>query len=715
MIRLRAEFQYGGATRLFTFQKMIFLVSAQELPYHPNIQRCTALAAVNIIDQMPHMGWDTETTGLSPLDHKPILEAFGNKETQVVIDLRTTSYEDLYTIHSTAATKECTAHNVKFDYKMMLYHYPDLPLPTCWDTMIMAQILYNGHDIGGFSLANLLRKAMKITMSKEVRNSFVGKDDTTPFSLAEILYQADDVGHLPELQRILYKKGTPHHYEDLFALEKKVTKVLAKMELKGFAFDQEAWLTLASKSERLLYDHQLEMDSILNGLSRQFPQLISANLARVRFEGSNPDHYNNYASKDTLIKIFTAVDELRNLPVREDLNEFVAKKAANIRKRKDKNMQVTFSNGVTATQGLLFPVQETEPQLKPSEKYSLDQSGLENYLKNDRNKVSPLREFVKSLLKYREEAKRVSTYGAGFISTLSSDKRARTAFSQAFTATGRLSSASYRIDDTNNREGYNAQNIPAIKEMRHCFKADEGYMMATIDYSGQEIALAASQSQDPLLLRSLNEGLDLHSHLAQSTFRLIKNNLDLIVSKEINAHLRKKHKPILFGLFYGAGPKRIADILDISMELASQVYSNIRDMLPDFFAYQDGIQCQALANKFVHDHSKFGRKRWFTDADVTDKAYKVTKQASNFPMQSSGASMVKEALVLTDEYLDTFRDQYPKIGIVGQVHDEIIFQIPADRLDIAQRCAEIMEQVGNTYLEGAKIKAEMEWKPYWTK
>jgi DNA polymerase-1 len=345
----------------------------------------------------------------------------------------------------------------------------------------------------------------------------------------------------------------------------------------------------------------------------------------------------------------------------------------------------------------LFDVPETKIELTEKEQYKFGKGELKDYLRSSDNPL--LKPFVDILLEYKKVAKQISTYGEKFLDAISEDGRARSQYSQVYTTTGRLSSSSFSIgekDGSDVREGYNAQNIPKSKALRNCFIADPGYMIATIDYSGQETVLAASQSKDKLLLDLALHDADIHSILATESFRIIYQDDGLIVAKDKNVHLRNQHKGVLFALFYGAGAKRIQIVLNTTPTKAKAVYAKIREMMPAFFKYQDIVQDRALRLGYVDDNTKYRRRRTFP---VGTPDHKKTKQASNYPMQSSGASMVKEALVACDAYLETFRAEYPLIGVIGQVHDEIIFQIPKDRKDIAERCVAIMEEVGITSLE----------------
>jgi len=64
----------------------------------------------------------------------------------------------------------------------------------------------------------------------------------------------------------------------------------------------------------------------------------------------------------------------------------------------------------------------------------------------------------------------------------------------------------------------NLQQIPRAGEYRSCFLADPGKLMVLADYSGQEIAIAAVASQDPVWLKILREDGDIHGDMAARMF-----------------------------------------------------------------------------------------------------------------------------------------------------------------------------------------------------
>ena len=86
-------------------------------------------------------------------------------------------------------------------------------------------------------------------------------------------------------------------------------------------------------------------------------------------------------------------------------------------------------------------------------------------------------------------------------------------------------------------------------------------------------------------------------------------------------------------------------------------------------------------------------------------------------MQSTGASMVKEAMIETDEkLLRPLRKEYPYTYIVMQEHDEGVYQIPDSTLSyLPKQIHDIWVEVGNSYLDGVEIDAEYKISKCWTK
>ncbi|MBD3816696.1 MAG: DNA polymerase I, partial [Halothiobacillus sp.] len=153
------------------------------------------------------------------------------------------------------------------------------------------------------------------------------------------------------------------------------------------------------------------------------------------------------------------------------------------------------------------------------------------------------------ILDYRGLTKLKSTY----IDRLPEDIHAHTgrvhsAFHQAVTATGRLSSSNP-----------NLQNIPIRSEegrrIRQAFVADPGYKLISADYSQIELRIMAHLSEDERLCAAFAAGEDIHRATAAEVFG--------VKEVEVSDNQRRAAKAINFGLIYGMSAFGLAKQLDV--------------------------------------------------------------------------------------------------------------------------------------------------------
>jgi len=118
---------------------------------------------------------------------------------------------------------------------------------------------------------------------------------------------------------------------------------------------------------------------------------------------------------------------------------------------------------------------------------------------------------VKIILKYREVTKLLSTYVDKMPNNLNpKTNRIHASFNQNGTDTGRFSSSNP-----------NMQNIPSHnKDIRKIFKATDGYLMISSDYSAQEPRLMAHMSKDKKMIDAYIKGKDLYSEIAAISYNL---------------------------------------------------------------------------------------------------------------------------------------------------------------------------------------------------
>src|SRR5690606_24780634 len=104
----------------------------------------------------------------------------------------------------------------------------------------------------------------------------------------------------------------------------------------------------------------------------------------------------------------------------------------------------------------------------------------------------------------------------------------------------------------------NFQNIPREGGFRACVTSDPGYVMIGADFSGVEVRFAAALSQDPTLLRFLEEDRDLHEEVALQVWGPDPETS----AKKGRPAPKKAHryiaKRVVFGRLYGGGIATLA-------------------------------------------------------------------------------------------------------------------------------------------------------------
>ena len=275
---------------------------------------------------------------------------------------------------------------------------------------------------------------------------------------------------------------------------------------------------------------------------------------------------------------------------------------------------------------------------------------------------------AKIILEYRSLSKLKSTYTDKLPQQINSQtRRVHTSYHQAITATGRLSSSDP-----------NLQNIPirnpAGRRIRQAFIAPENYSLLAADYSQIELRIMAHLSQDKRLLNAFAKGLDIHKATAAEVFAVDLN--------AVTEDQRRKAKAINFGLIYGMSAFGLAKQLGVERAAAQSYINAYFAQYPDVHEYMEKSRKFAHENEYVE--TLFGRRLYI--AEVNSKNIQRQKAAEraaiNGPLQGTAADIIKLAMIQVDQWL---QESKLDIYMVMQVHDELVFEVPHDKLDIAKR------------------------------
>ena len=280
-------------------------------------------------------------------------------------------------------------------------------------------------------------------------------------------------------------------------------------------------------------------------------------------------------------------------------------------------------------------------------------------------------EFVKTYIKYKEQAKLATSYGDKFLENVDSDGRIRTSFKQILN-TGRVASGKP-----------NMQQIPADNDYRNCFISGyDDWVFVSGDYSSQELCIIATGSKDPVWIKALEDGEDLHSVCAELVYGkewqdAAEPDCAYMQSKvkcNCPGHkkLRTNVKSINFGLAYGMGPHKLADTLLISIKEAERLIEKYFTAFPAIKHFLESLGNYGKQNGHIKTYAPYRRIRWFDawDGAKTDKAMmgKIERASKNTPIQGSGADMCKSALIMVRDHI--YENNLP-VKLVMTVHDQI--------------------------------------------
>ncbi len=302
-----------------------------------------------------------------------------------------------------------------------------------------------------------------------------------------------------------------------------------------------------------------------------------------------------------------------------------------------------------------LPILAKTPKGQPSTAESVLQELAQDY------------DLPRLILEYRSLSKLKSTYTDKLPGQINaSTGRVHTSYHQAVAATGRLSSSDP-----------NLQNIPIRTEegrrIRQAFIAPENCVLLAADYSQIELRIMAHLSQDKGLLEAFSQNEDIHRKTAAEVFAT--------TTDEVSNDQRRAAKAINFGLIYGMSPFGLAKQLGITRGEAKDYIDRYFEHYPDVKNYMEITREQAREQGYVE--TVFGRRLYLPEINARNAARRqyAERTAINAPMQGTAADIIKRAMIDIQNYLNK---NYPDIKLIMQVHDELVFEIPENKVKMLE-------------------------------
>ncbi len=236
----------------------------------------------------------------------------------------------------------------------------------------------------------------------------------------------------------------------------------------------------------------------------------------------------------------------------------------------------------------------------------------------------------------------------------------------------------------------NCQNMPRKTNdpigVRSFIKAPEGQLILSLDYSQIELRVGSFYCRDEVMMDTYRKNGDIHAATTSVIFGVSyeeaqdKHRVDYKEQRTIA-------KNVNFGTFYGLFARGLQRTLkfkagvDKSVEECQEILDNLKAGYPGLTRWQD--ETKALAAKRMYSETWLGRRRYLPNIRSSEWGQKsfAERCALNTPIQGTAADILKLGIT---RILRGLPDR-PWLKPILQIHDELTFLIPEDRLDDAVR------------------------------
>jgi len=597
-----------------------------------------------------------------------------DKKYQFIFDINRLTDEELRILKEILSSRVTFyIHNAKFEYTVIKYVF-GIDIKVIRDTYILTKLLTNGLTLekGTLSLKGLVHELTGISLDKGAQITF----DGDIMSYDQLVYAALDVFYIEEIHEEYFKDLEMWKMVSLYSLECNAVRAFGDMEVNGIDFDTEY--------------HQKNVEQFKKDLKKQFEdikKIIYGNSKVVEYLEENKfiqktDEYkfkwtSHVVNKKVLRLIVPDIETTNKVELKKYLKQNMKDLSTKqvmflnyyINKEYSKVAEMLVSNyheklvelDLFVKKGeFLLNLDSPDQRLKLFRFWYPDLQDTKE--KTLRRKTEPV---IQAYKKYIKVSKMNSSFGEKMYEHIEKDGKIHTNFTQLVT-TGRVSSSKP-----------NLQQMPSTSEFRNAFIAPEGWSFTGVDYSSQELYVAAQASGDDGYWTAIKEGLDLHSYSASLIFgdKWFKAGGDARPKGKPKtpqlAKMRKAAKSLSFSLLYGSSALSLSENLEISHKEALALMEAYFEHFPKLAKYMQQKNAFGIANKYVRALPPFGRVRFFDMPVNKGEVNSIGRKSQNFPIQGTSATITKLALVYIKDYIEK-KGLSDSVKIVLTVHDEIL-------------------------------------------
>ena len=285
---------------------------------------------------------------------------------------------------------------------------------------------------------------------------------------------------------------------------------------------------------------------------------------------------------------------------------------------------------------------------------------------------------VDDILTYRKFAKLKNTYIDVYEKLIKeSGDIIHTTFNQTLTSTGRLSSSEPNLQNIPTRDDYG-------KNLRKIFVSKfEGGKIISADYNQIELRLLADMSGEEDLIKSYNEGKDIHSLTASQIFN--------VPIDEVTPNQRREAKAVNFGIIYGISDYGLSQNIKTTRDKAKRYIASYFERYPKVKEFMNNNV--AFAKEHGYAVTKFGRIRKIPELSASKYFTRSfgERVAMNMPLQGTASDIIKLAMIAVTNKL---KEGGLKSQLILQIHDELIIDTyPGEEDKVKKILKDAMESV----------------------
>tara|TARA_R110002012_G_scaffold82702_2_gene208839 strand:+ start:763 stop:2427 length:1665 start_codon:yes stop_codon:yes gene_type:complete len=228
-----------------------------------------------------------------------------------------------------------------------------------------------------------------------------------------------------------------------------------------------------------------------------------------------------------------------------------------------------------------------------------------------------------------------------------------------------------------------ASYSPYGKDCRECWTVKEGHKLVGFDASGLELRMLAHYMNDKEYINEVVNG-DIHS----ANQRLA------------GLESRDTAKTFIYALLYGAGDAKLGAVVGGNKKAGTRLRERFSNNLKSFGVLRNRVQAK------VNEGSQV-----VTGLDGRKLHIRSQHSALNTLLQSAGAIVMKQALLILDDYAKQWKLDY---RFVGNVHDEVQTEVKTDQAEKFGRLAvSCIEAAGNHFNLNCPLTGEYKIGDNW--